>query len=459
MIKKSKIVCDIAVIGGGPAGIAASVTAARMGKSVLLAERNGYLGGALAIGLSPLSFLDKHGRQCVGGFAQQFMDSLAKTGDCLGTDVCPKHNSVTAVNPDGVKILAARLCRESGVQVLLHCEPLDVIKESGKISALTLYGKGHYVRVEAKQYIDCTGDGDLAALSGCSYEMGQDETGILQPPTVMFTLQNVDEEKLFSYVDEHPEELRYNDRNIYENPDYTVSHFRTHPSHVFVGLQASFRRWKKEGLLPVERESYIHISGTHPGEVYVNTTRLLNTDATDLFSLSAAEMDGILQIPKLISLLQARVPGFENCYLSSVAPSLGIRETRRFRGIRRVTVQDAITGNIPEDSICLSGYKIDIHSGKDTGLLFRDIEQPFGIPYGCLVGAEIENLSFAGRCISCDPVAFGSLRVIPVCMATGQAAAVGAVLSLLDHTDLKENSVSQIRRYLFEQGAILRMDN
>ena len=457
MIKEYRISCDVAVIGGGPAGVAAAVTAARMGKKVLLAERNGYLGGSLAIGLSPLSFLDKQGRRCVGGFGWELMKRLEETGDCLGTQVCPKHNSVTAVNPDGVKILCARLCRDNGVQVLLHCEPLDATVEKGKITSVTLYGKGNSIIVSSPQWIDCTGDGDLAALSGCSWEMGQEGTGVLQPPTVMFTLQGVEEEKLLSYVDAHPEELRYNDQNIYENPDYTPDHFRAHPSHVFVGLQASFRRWKAEGRLPVERESYIHISGTHPGEVYVNTTRLLRTDATDLLSLSAAELDGTLQIPQLIALLKENIPGFAHCYLSAIAPSLGVRETRRFRGIRRVTGQDALCGLVPPDSICLSGYKIDIHSGSDTGLLFRDVQKPFGIPFGCLVSAERENLCFAGRCISCDPVAYGSLRVIPVCLAMGQAAAVGACAALDQQTPLHQVDVNALRAILLSQGAILSM--
>ena len=457
MIKEHNISCDIAVMGGGPAGVAAAVTAARMGKRVLLAERNGYLGGSLALGLSPLSFLDKQGRRCVSGFGWELMKRLEQTGDCLGTDVCPKHNSVTAVNPDGVKILCAQLCRESGVQVLLHCEPLEVSVENGRIASVTLYGKGNRVGVTARQWIDCTGDGDLAALSGCSWEMGQEDTHVLQPPTVMFTLQQVDEEKLLRYVDEHPEELRYNDRNIYENPDYTPDHFRAHPSHVFVGLQSSFRHWKAEGKLPVERESYIHISGTHPGEVYVNTTRLLHTDATDLLSLSAAELEGTLQIPKLIALLKENIPGFEHCYLSAIAPSLGVRETRRFRGVRRVTGQDALSGYVPPDSICLCGYKIDIHSGTDTGLLFRDIQEPFGIPYGCLVSAERDNLLFAGRCISCDPIAYGALRIITFCLAMGQAAAVGACVSLDNQASPREADVDKIRAILLSQGAILSM--
>lgn len=449
--------CEIAVIGGGPAGISAAITAARQGKKVMLLERNGYLGGSLAIGLSPLSFWDKQGRPCVGGFAQEFMDRLQEQGDCLGTCVCPKHNSVTSVNAEGVKLLAAQLCREEGIDVLLHCEVLRTQVENGHLHSVTLYGKCTEVTVTARQFIDCTGDGDVAYLSGCSYEKGRVEDGVLQPPTVMFTLEGVEQEKLFAYVEKHPEELRYHDAAIYENPDYTVEHFRQNPSHVFVGLQHTFRTLRAKGELPVERESFIYINGTNPGEVYINTTRLTNTDASDLVELSRAELEGSLQIPELVRLLREQIPGFEHCWVSSICSNLGVRETRRFKGIRKITGNDALAGTIPPDTIALSGYKIDIHSGTDTGLLFRDIETPFGIPYGCLASPELDNLQFAGRCISADATALGSLRIIPTCMALGQAAAVGACVALEDSVSPADADIRKIRAVLTAQNAILDM--
>lgn len=457
-MKRHCISCEIAVIGGGPAGIAAAVTAARAGRRVLLIEKNGYLGGALAIGLSPLGFLDKKGRRSIDGFAGEFMARLAARGDSLGTSVCPKHNSATCVNAEGVKILALELCHESGVEVLLHCETLRVGREGTHIRRVVMYGKCNEVTVEAKIYIDCTGDGDVAYLAGCSYEMGLGETGVLQPPTVMFTLENVDQEALFAYVETHPEELRYNDEAIYEDPRYTVQHFRDNKSHVFVGLQATFRRWKAEGRLPVERTSFIYINGTNPGEVYINSIRITHTDATDLISLSRAETEGMLQINPLVDLLRAEIPGFADCFVSSIAPSIGVRETRRFAGIKTVTKQDVRSAHVPEDTVCLSGYKVDIHSGTGTGLLFSDVEKPFGIPYGALVSRDMDNLLLAGRCISADGFALGSLRVIPTCMAMGQAAGLAACLSIEMDTTVADVDVRRLRECLIRQGAILSLD-
>ena len=448
---------DIAVIGAGPAGLAAAVTAARAGKKVALFEKNNFLGGSLAIGLSPLGFLAQNGEKCIAGFGEELVNRLQQRGQSHGTRVCPKHNSVTCVNAEGVKLLALEMCIEAGVDILLHCEVLDVCVEDRRIKKVTMYGKCNRIDVEADVFIDCTGDGDVAYLAGCSYDMGQKGTGVLQPPTVMFTLGGVEQDKVLEYVKENPEELRYNRPMIFEDESYNADYYKSSPNYDFVGLQRTFRELKAKGELPVERESFIYINGTNPGEVYVNSIRILNADTTDIRDLSRAEAEGALQIPKLISLLSERIPGFENCYLESIAPSLGVRETRRFEGIRRVTDEMAANGEVPADSICLSGYKIDIHSGNDNGLFFKAVEKPFGIPYGALVSSELDNLMFAGRCISCEAVAYGSLRVIPTCLAMGQAAGVGAAMAVSENKKPADVSTDAVRKILLEQNAILEM--
>ena len=149
------------------------------------------------------------------------------------------------------------------------------------------------------------------------------------------------------------------------------------------------------------------------------------------------------------------VPGFEHAYISSTAPNLGVRESRRMKGIKRVTAEDAYAGVIPEDSICLSGYKIDIHQDRQNDVLFRKVDKPFGIPYGALVSAEIGNLLFAGRCISADDQAIGSIRVMPCCMAMGQAAGLAASMALSENLLPKDVDVPALQKALRAQGAIL----
>lgn len=449
--------CDVAVFGAGPAGLASAVTASRKGLKVLLIEKNGYLGGTLATGISPLGFLDVTGKQCIAGFAQEVISRLQSDGHCLGHRYCPKHNSVSCLGSEYVKLLAIEMCREAGVKVLLHSEIFDVVKNNNSIESVKVFGKCNETTVKAKFFIDCTGDGDLAYLAGCDYEKGQADTGVLQPPTVIFTLENVHMDKLFDYLENHPEELTYNEI-MDVGPGYDVKYFKSSNNYCFVGLTSTCNKLREKGELPVKRENLIFIGSPNTNEVYVNSTRLLNTDATDIWSLTDAELDGQLQAGKLTEMLRKYVAGFEDCFISSISPNLGVRETRRFAGIKRLEIESAFNGSVPEDTIALSGYKIDIHCGDSLKTEFKTVQEPFGIPYGCLVSKDLENLLFAGRCISTDARIIGSTRVMPTCMAMGQAAGTAISQCVKDNTLPANANVSAIREILVKDGAILTME-
>ena len=445
-MKHDEFQYEIAVVGGGPAGLSAALAAARRGRKVVLLEKNGYLGGNATLGLPLLGFLDLDGRRVTGGLAQEYVRRLTARGQCFGHRTCPKHNSVTNIDPEGFKILAVEMCREAGIDVLLHLEVCRVEVEKGEIRRIVLFGKGNEVVVRAKIYIDCTGDGDVAYLAGCDYESGQPDTGVLQPPTVMFTLENVDTGRLFDYIEEHPEEMTYS-ATIDHRPGYDADYFRASPNHVFVGLRQTFARLREQGECPVDRETLIYIKSPKPGEVFVNSTRLLNTDATDIIGLTRAEMEGQLQAAKLADMLRKHVPGFEKCFISSIAPTLGVRETRRFRGIRRLEQDMLLEGRVPEDTIALGAYKIDIHSGRDRTTVFKTVKEPYGILYGCLVSAQIRKLMFAGRCASMDAASLASARVMPQCMSMGEAAGTAAELALRTPNNLVTGDAQRVVEY------------
>ena len=456
-MKKYEFKYEVAVIGGGPAGLSAAITAARAGRKVILLEKAGYLGGNATLGLPLLGFLDLDGRRIVGGIAQEYVNRLAERGQCLGHRTCPKHNSVTNIDPEGFKVLAIEMCKEAGVDVILHLEACRTELEDGKLKRVILFGKGNEVAVEAEIFLDCTGDGDVAYLADCSFEAGQPGTGVLQPPTVMFTLEDVDTARLFDYIEEHPEEMTFS-ASIDHRPGYDADYFRASKNHVFVGLRKIFDRMHAEGKCPVDRETLIYIKSMNEGEVYVNSTRLLNTDATDILSLTKAELEGQLQAAKLTKMLQENVPGFEKCFISAIAPTLGVRETRRFKGIKDLTAEEICAGLIPDDTIGLGAYKIDIHSGTDRSTLFKTVEQPFGIPYGCLVSAEIPNLMFAGRNVSVDAATLASIRVMPHCMCMGQAAGQAAAMAISGNILPAQVDVAALREELYAQKAVLNMD-
>lgn len=449
---------DIAVVGGGPAGLATAITAARAGKHVVLLEKNGFLGGNLTIGLPLLGFLDENGNQCIAGFAEELVRRLQEMDACYGIRPCPKHNSVANLDAEAMKILAFKMCRESDVDVILHAETIEATVEKGKLQSITLYGKCNHITITAEVFVDCTGDGDVACLAGCSYEKGRGEHGEMMPPTVMCTIEGVDDKMLLDYVAEHPDEMKPMSATIQTKPGYDADYFRADPNYVFVGMTQLWKKLKEEGNCPVERGNIIVINGLHKGQMYVNTTRLLDVDGTDVLDLTRGEMEGHLQLEKLVKTFRSHVPGFENCYISSIAPNIGIRETRRMKGRSYLTLEQALEGTLPEDTICLSGYSIDIHYNNENGTLFRKLEKPFGIPYGCLVSAEVSNLMFAGRCISVDEHVVGSTRVMACCMAMGQAAGIAASMAIDHSQSVADVDVEALRAELLRQNAILSMD-
>lgn len=455
MVKKYSFDYDAVVVGGGPAGLAASINLARNKKNVLLVEKNGYLGGNLTIGLPILGFLDENGNRCISGFGEELVSRLHSEGKSYYHRYCPKHNSVTNVDAEGVKFVAFKMCREAGVNILLHLEVHDAVVKNGKIESVTFFGKGNEVSVTAKQFIDCTGDGDLAYIAGCNYLKGRGDQQEMMPPTVMCTVENVDVDKMLDYVEKHPEAMKAMSSTIDTKPGYDAAYFKADPNFVFVGMTDIFSRLKKEGKCPVERGNMIAINGLHKGQMYINTTRLLNVDATDILSLTKAEIEGHLQNEKLIQTLKENVPGFENCYISSVAPNLGVRESRRFEGVCCLSVEDALNGKISEDTICLSGYKIDIHHNNESGTLFKTVNKPFGIPYGCLVSKDLNNLMFAGRCISVDESVIGSTRVMSACMGMGQAAGLACSMAIDKGIMPKDVNVRELRKQLVKDGAIV----
>jgi len=349
------------------------------------------------------------------------------------------------------------MCKEAGVNVLLHSETHSVETKENHILSVKVYGKCNETTIAAKYYIDCTGDGDVAYLAGCDYEKGQADTGVLQPPTVIFTLENVKMEELFEYLDSHPEELTYN-KIMDVGSGYDVEYFRSSKNYCFVGLTATCNKLRETGELPVKRENLIFIGSPNTNEVYVNSTRLLNTDATDIWSLTNAELEGQIQAGKLTEMLRKHVAGFEKCFISSICPNLGVRETRRFAGQKRLEIDQAFQSLVPEDTIALSGYKIDIHSGDSLKTEFKTIDKPFGIPFGCLVSKNYDNLLFAGRCISTDARVIGSTRVMPTCMAMGQAAGTAVSQCIKENTLPKDAETERIRKTLAEDGAILSME-
>ncbi len=445
---------DVVVIGGGPGGIPAAISASRNGAKVLLVEKNGYLGGNLTIGLPLLGYLDKDGKPVTAGIAQELVDELIKRNACTAHYPCPMHNSVTLYDHEIFKIVAFEMCLNAGVEILLNTEIIHTNVDNGRLKTVTLFGKGYHIIVEAAVFVDASGDGDMGYMAGASYNMGQKDTGALQPPTLMFTLGNVNTDKTIEFIAGDPEQMRLCNTIECDFDKYNADFFRSNPHHVMVGLRKLFLELKAKGELPVDRDTLIYIKSLIPGEVHINSTRHLGVNGSDVLDLTRCEIEGHLQIPKLVETLKKYVPGFENCYITQIYPSMGIRETRRFAGLCELTEDKIMVGAVPEDTVALGSYIIDIHEGNGAGTIVKRIK-PYGIPYGCTVSKDIDNLMFSGRCASLDAVVMSSARVMPTCMAIGEAAGVGAALAVQQQILPAQVDVKEVRNILRNSNVIL----
>ena len=454
MHRQVHLECDVAVIGGGPGGLSAAISAAREGAKVVLVERTSALGGAAASGLGILGYIDRGGNKALGGLAQEYIDRLVAKRGSLGHGRCPVHNSVTGISPDRFKIMAMDLCREAGVQVIFGCELLDVMLENGSIAAVSVYGKCTDIIIKAKLYVDGTGDGDLAYMAGVPYVTGQDDTGICQPSTLMFTVTDFDLEKFYAFLEEHPEEVGIKEDYA---KGYDIPFFRTTPSHCLIGLGKMIERARAVGDFDVPRNQFIYIKTAHPALLAINTVRITNIDASDPLQLSSGLAEGYRQIDVLMGFMNKYVPGFENAVISQISPTLGIRETRHFKARTRLTKDSMYAYKTDDETIALCGYNVDIHSGTSDHIDLSLLQKPFGMPYGSMVPLGVQNLLMVGRTIDVDTEVFAAARVMGPIIAMGEAAGVAAAQCVHENKRPAEVDVKRVREILLSHGAILEV--
>ena len=442
---------DVAVIGGGPGGFSAAVMAARAGAKTLLVERSAFLGGAATSGLGTLGYLDRRGDRALGGIPLEFIERLQAIGGAIGSFRCPVHNSITPLAQDMVKIICNRMCREAGVDVLYNAELSDAQVVNGVLTAVEIRSKAVSIRVKARTFVDGTGDGELAYRCGCRFVLGQ-ASGAMQPGTLMFTVTGHNLPAFFEYLQAHPED--YGVKESYA-VGYDVDFFRNTPGHCFIGLQRTIEKARANGDFDVPRNQFIYITTPSDKLLAINTSRILNLNATDPFQQSAALAQGYEQVLAILRFMNRYVPGFENAVISQISPSLGVRETRHFVGLETLRPDELYSAKTEQNAIGRCAYNIDVHSASAETIDLTLVDKSFGIPYGCLVPMGVEGLMLSGRTISVDPVVFAATRVMGPCMAVGQAAGLAAARRARTGQSLSEMDVAQLRRDLAGAGAVL----
>ncbi len=389
---------ELLVVGGGSAGVAAAVSAARLGLRTLLLEEMPFLGG-MSTGGCVGTYCGFYCRErdtsltpLVGGFPAEVERRLRERGHLYGP-VPFKESAVLPYVPWGVKLLLEELARgEPRLRVRLHTKLTHVVVEEGAIRGVVAQGRGARLALRAACYVDASGDAALARAAGAPTRVGDE----LQYPSMMFTMQNVDTKRALAELPRL--------REIIE------SHFESD------GLPR-----RGGNLIPTLR----------PGEVLVAMSRLAlegrPVDGSDDEALTFGELEGRAQAARLGAFLVRHMPGFEQAFVADSAPRLGIRESRRIEGLYALREDDVLGGRRSPDGIGRAAWPVERHvAGGETLWKFLEPGAWYSIPYRCLVPRGLSNLLVAGRCLSAEPGGFASVRVIGPCMLEGQAVAVAA---------------------------------
>ncbi|MFC8950583.1 FAD-dependent oxidoreductase [Streptomyces rochei] len=449
--------CDVLVVGGGPAGFAAAIGAADTGADVVLAERYGFLGGnaTVALVMPLMSFHNEHkqaafteagdtsrllptdhgeGEPVVAGVLWQLLDRLMGRGGCLPPS--PKTGYTVPFDPELFKFSLLEMMDESGVRMLFHAFASGALPlDNGSGWRVVFETKSGPVVIDAGVVVDGTGDGDVAASCGAPFEIGRPEDGLAQPMTLMFRVADFSRPDFADYVRDHPDQWR-----------------GVH------GLWDLIEEARAAGELRLPREDILFFATPHPREVAVNSTRVNRVLGTSVWDLTRAEYTARRQLAQIDRFLRTRVPGFEESYVVQSGTHIGVRESRRVLGDYQLTGHDILAARTFPDVIAHGAYPVDIHNPRGSGTVLKRVPRGsfYDIPLRCLVPRGTERLLVAGRCISGTHVAHSSYRVMPIAMATGQAAGVCAALTVRHGRGPRGLPYRMVQHELLRQGARLR---
>jgi glycine/D-amino acid oxidase-like deaminating enzyme len=444
---------DVLVVGGGPAGLGAAMGAAQAGARVVLAERYGFLGGnATAALVMPLmSFHTAHptkekkgattllptdhgpGEPIIAGALRTLLERLVKAGGAIAPSLDTGY--VVPFDPEWFKLVALELLDEAGVQFLFHSFASGVLGRN-RVEGAVLETKSGPIAVRARVTVDCTGDGDVAVQAGAPSELGRAD-GLVQPMTLMFRVVEFQRASFEAYVTQNPKQWR-----------------GVH------GLWDLVREATEAGELRLPREDILFFATPHEEEVSVNSTRVTRVLGTDVWDLSYAEWASRKQMRQIAEFLRRYVPGFEKSYVAQSGVQVGVRETRRVLGDYQLSADDVLAARKFGDAIARGAYPIDIHNPTGTGTVLKRLPpgEAYDIPLRCLLPKDVEGLLVAGRCMSGTHEAHSSYRVMPIVMATGQAAGVCAALAARREILPRAIAVDDVQRELARQGASLRRE-
>lgn len=421
---------DVIVCGGGPSGIIAAVAAARNGAKTLLIERYGFVGGMATNALvTPISEFRKNGKQIIGGMPYELMMRASRLG---GANISFESGNYP-IDDEVFKLAAQQMLLESGVTLLYHSYFSDCIVTDGHISHVIVQNKAGRVAYEGKVFVDCTGDADVVRAAG--YATTKEAT--LQPATLWFQLSGVDTKSL-------------EEQGLFE--DAVNDQLPISPV-----IRRRLCELNQKGEMPLFGGPWIS-KGFNEGTVSINLLRE-PTDASNPEQFTETECNLRKNLFKVVEIMRENFPEFKNCRILKSGAQTGVRETYHIVGMYRLTTDDVIHPKPFPDTIAKGAHVIDIHRPDNVDQELRVLEREYNIPYGIMVPVDSKNIIAAGRSVCADRAAFGTVRVMAVCMAMGQAAGTAAAIAVQKGLAMSKMDTPLLVQTLKEQGAIIDFDN
>lgn len=415
-----KLSTDVLVVGGGSAGCFAAISAARMGATVMLVEKNGMLGGTITCGAVNFPGLfHAWGKQMIAGPA---WESILRCVERKGAVLPPFPYQSAHHNMQQIRIdiftyccILDEMCLESGVNVMLHAM-VSSVRETDRGVSVTLAAKGEEIAVNAKTLIDATGDADALRLAGCKFQISKQT----QPATLINDLTGydpdaIDEDRFRCYVEQ-----------CYENGRLTMEDSQG------------------RDLYKMIRNKRIHMHIDAP-------------DAHTSWGRTALEIRARKALWRILDCL-SHIEGLEGIRVGRIGCECGVRETVRIVGEKEITEAEYLSGTIGEDSVCHAFYPIDLHRSLDIVQVYPKNGTVPCVCYGSLVPKGARHMLVAGRCLSSDTNANSALRVQATCMATGQVVGVAAALCAKGGYDVYSLPMDTLKKELRNLGAIVPGD-
>lgn len=413
---------DVAVIGGGFAGFAAAIAAAREGASVIIVEKGNCLGGAAMHNLvnpfMPYTVkIDGEEKMISAGIFETVLKKLQNAKGC------------TAMRRGGfleevLKYILNEMALEAGVDLLFHSYLFKVNKDGDNIKSASFATKGGEIQVEADYFIDATGDAQLAFLAGCPTVLGREGDHLCQPMTLCFRLGNVDVDKFFESKER---------------------------------LNEAYKKALDAGELINPRENVLVFKTPIDNMLHFNTTRVVKKNPTSAEELTEAEIIARRQVFEVYNFMKKHADGLENSFLMMTAGEIGVRESRMIVGDYILTENDCKNCARFDDAIAACNYDIDIHNPEGTGTshYYFPEGQYYTIPYRSLIPKGINNMLVAGRCISSDHGAQASYRIMPTVCCIGEAAGTAAGIASKSGANLRAIDTKELQDSLRRNGAFL----